>query len=215
MADTRKEYEGAPIDELLSAYVDGELAPQERKLVESLLQSDESAPIVLEEIKYTKEMLASLPRKRAPRPFTLSQEEKRPGFLKRMSWKLVFSAIAAVIVAVIGFGVFISMNGGMSASPAPTRLAAKPTRPPAPMPTRQVRALSAPAPASKGPLRLSPEGTEKPTPGVEATHPASPTPALHEGTQGKRKTIPYWILGMAALAVAAAAIAAWMKRRDG
>ncbi len=216
VTDIRKEHEDTSIEELLSAYIDGELAPQERGLVESLLQSDESAPVVLEEIKHTKELLASLPRKRAPRPFTLSEEEKKPGFFKKISWKLVFSAVAAIIVAVIGLGVFMSMNGGMSASPAPTQLAAKPTHPPAPLPTREARALAAPAPAGKGPLRLSPKGTaEKPSPGIEVNLAASPTPTFHEESpQGKRKTIPYWIPGMAALAVAAAAIAVWMKRRN-
>jgi hypothetical protein len=89
---------------LLSTYVDGRLSPQETKDLEEKLRL--SAPLrhALEDLKYTRSLLQSLPHKRAPRSFALT-----PAMLpKRHPWfKLApafgFSSALAGILTVLTF----------------------------------------------------------------------------------------------------------------
>ena len=56
---------GAELTELLSAYLDGELADEQRMEVEALLADDAETRALLDEIRATVELVRSLPRAKA------------------------------------------------------------------------------------------------------------------------------------------------------
>jgi len=56
----------------LSAYLDGQLSPRERRQVETRLQARAEFRAALEELRQTRLILRSLPKRRAPRSFTLT-----------------------------------------------------------------------------------------------------------------------------------------------
>jgi hypothetical protein len=58
--------------ELLSAYLDGGLSPSESARLESRLQSDPELAAVLNDLRQARGLLRQLPRRRAPRNFTLT-----------------------------------------------------------------------------------------------------------------------------------------------
>jgi len=60
--------------ELLSAYLDGQLAPKERARLEARLREDAQLRSVLVELRRTRTILRSQPRLRAPRNFTLTPQ---------------------------------------------------------------------------------------------------------------------------------------------
>jgi anti-sigma factor RsiW len=60
-------------DELLSAYLDGQLLPQDQRRVEAALAGDAALASSLATLRYTKTLLAAAPRMPAPRPFTLNE----------------------------------------------------------------------------------------------------------------------------------------------
>ena len=60
--------------ELLSAYLDGQLAPKERVRLEARLREDPQLHSVLVELRRTRAILRSQPRLRAPRNFTLTPQ---------------------------------------------------------------------------------------------------------------------------------------------
>lgn len=69
-----------PDQELLSAYLDGELTPQEKLHVEQWLSRDPEARRLLDRLRRQRELLASLPRSRCPRdlaPLVLETAERR------------------------------------------------------------------------------------------------------------------------------------------
>ena len=69
-----------PDEELLSAYLDGELSPQEKLHVEQWLSRDPEARQLLDRLRRQRELLASLPRSRCPRdlaPLVLEAAERR------------------------------------------------------------------------------------------------------------------------------------------
>ncbi len=111
-----------PDDELLSAYLDGELSPDERVRAERLLAESENARQKLEELRAMSSSLAALPKRKLPVDFceeTLRLAERRktegatervvPSFVERWQtrWKeprswlwLGVVASAAILVAV-------------------------------------------------------------------------------------------------------------------
>ena len=54
------------LGELLSAYIDGELDPEQEKLIEGMLQEDEDAQCLLDDLRRTVKLVSSLPRHPAP-----------------------------------------------------------------------------------------------------------------------------------------------------
>jgi hypothetical protein len=58
--------------EKLSAYLDGQLKPSEKARLESRLQSDPELASILKELRQTRGLLRQLPKRRAPRNFTLT-----------------------------------------------------------------------------------------------------------------------------------------------
>ena len=63
------------IQELLSAYLDGELTAEERALVEQALDASPELQQELESLRQTVALVKALPPVAAPRPFTLSEAD--------------------------------------------------------------------------------------------------------------------------------------------
>ncbi len=61
-------------EELLSVYLDGQLAPKERDRLEARLREDAQLRSLLVELRRTRAILRSQPRLRAPRNFTLTPQ---------------------------------------------------------------------------------------------------------------------------------------------
>lgn len=89
---TRREWQ------LLSAYVDGQASPRQRKKLEKLLKEAPATRQALEELQRTKTLLSWLPKCKAPRNFTLSPDTRMkpaPSFLLN---GLRYSAVAAAML---------------------------------------------------------------------------------------------------------------------
>ncbi len=105
---------------LISAYLDGRLSPSAKAKVDQRLSENPHFKRSLDEIAYTKRLLATLPQKRAPRNFTLSNEHvKAP---RRALWlqpALSFVSVAAAVMLVFVFS-YGYIGGGLTrASQAP------------------------------------------------------------------------------------------------
>jgi hypothetical protein len=91
---------------LISAYLDGRLSDVEKTSFESRLNADPGFNSAYRELQYTRELLKSLPHKRAPRNFTLS-----PEYIKKRSFKwglnrffgLASAASAVALVAIFAW----------------------------------------------------------------------------------------------------------------
>jgi len=98
---------------LISAYLDARLSPSGKARVEERLKVDPLFKRSLNEIAYTRRLLASLPQKRAPRNFTLSAGMvKAP---RRALWlqpALSFVSVAASVMLVVIFS-FNYLGGGL------------------------------------------------------------------------------------------------------
>jgi anti-sigma factor RsiW len=101
--------------ELLSAYLDGALAPDELARLETRLQTDDGLRQELESLRQTVKMVGSLPAMKSPRNFTLTRDMVR---LRQNRW-LIFptsaafsgvTAAAATILILIGAGLFFLQN---------------------------------------------------------------------------------------------------------
>ncbi len=66
-------------DELLSAYIDGEVTPEEREAVEEAVARDPDVAFRLQTLQHTVSLLSNLPRASLPRAFTLSEADVAPG----------------------------------------------------------------------------------------------------------------------------------------
>jgi len=201
------------VEELLSAYVDGELSPQERGRIEEILQRDKSASTMLMELKHTKEAVSSLPKMRAPRAFAISEKSEKRGLLGIKAFKLALSLAAVMLVIVVGWGFFTLMSGGMSASPRPQAVQKKLQPAPTALGTPQVKALSAPkateAKKAKKPLLASKGGT-LPTP--TATLAPHPSPSRTLSKKPGRGTAPSWWWGAVVALLAAMLVVLFLTK---
>lgn len=87
----------------LSAYIDGKLSSKEAKKLEEQLRLSADLRLELAELKATRHLVRSLPRKRAPRNFTLSPQmlpKRQPGFslVPLFSFSSALAGILAVVV---------------------------------------------------------------------------------------------------------------------
>ena len=111
--------------ELLSAYLDNELTPEQQQIVESRLEKETNLRDKLKTLSKTKSTLRSLPHLKAPRNFTLTPEmvtvkrKKHPPLVNALR---LASSLAALLLVVL-IGVEYVFNGGftigMMASEAP------------------------------------------------------------------------------------------------
>jgi anti-sigma factor RsiW len=98
-------------DELLSAYLDGQVTPQDQERVEAVLAGDAALANSLATLRYTKTLLAAAPRVPAPRPFTLNEamigrSRPRSGWLAWLQPATLrgAAALAAVMLLVLVLG---------------------------------------------------------------------------------------------------------------
>ena len=92
--------------ELLSAYLDDALSPEERAALEARLQADADLRREMARLRATVELIGTLPTLRAPRDLTLTPRMvRRPSLLTSAAFSAM-SAAAAVVLLVIGAALF-------------------------------------------------------------------------------------------------------------
>jgi hypothetical protein len=121
--------ERAARDELLSAYLDGELGTAERARLEARLAADSALRAELEALRRTVALVRDLPPQPLPRNFILPQTaapRRRPAPVVRPRWVAPFltvatAAVGLLFVAVLAGDLLLSGAGGMRrlAAPAP------------------------------------------------------------------------------------------------
>jgi hypothetical protein len=113
--------------ELISAYIDSRLSPAENTKVKARLQSDAKFNQLLQDLTYTRRLLQALPKKRAPRNFTLSAEYARAP--RKMLWlqpAMSFVSVAAAVTLVVLFASTYLLGGTQNAATeAPVPMAAE------------------------------------------------------------------------------------------
>ena len=113
--------------EALSAYLDGQLSSRQKTQIESQLEANSDLRQALDELSQTRNLLRSLPKRRAPRNFTLTPEmaglrlgvRPLPGAYPVLR---LASALAALFFVVIFAGELISQ----SIQPEPMQVAQAP-----------------------------------------------------------------------------------------
>ncbi len=93
--------------EQLSAYIDGQLTPNERRKMEERLRARPDLQVVLEEINRTRTLIRAVPRRRAPRNFTLTpamvedlRAGRKPGSIFNLFPALSFASALATLALV-------------------------------------------------------------------------------------------------------------------
>lgn len=98
--------------EMLSAYIDGQLAPGEQRKLEERLHARPELQVALEELRRTRMLLRQAPRRRAPRNFTLTpamvgEQRRKPapwaGWFPALSFTSALAALALVVTIVLQF----------------------------------------------------------------------------------------------------------------
>jgi len=92
--------------DLLSAYLDGELSPSESTRLEARLRSERELVSVLDDLRATRTLLRKLPKRRAPRNFTVTR--KMAGLnppLPRSYPAFRFATVVATLLFFFTFGV--------------------------------------------------------------------------------------------------------------
>ncbi len=111
--------------ERFSAYLDGQLSPEEVSRLEEDLRRNPHWRLALDELRETRDLLRRAPRYRAPRNFTLTPEMVRkpalPGFFSFLSARLATGMAAAALVAtlLLQFLPALRFAVPMAAAPAP------------------------------------------------------------------------------------------------
>lgn len=112
--------------ELLSAYIDGQLADLERAALETRLQNEPALRQQLAELRATIGLIRDLPLMAAPRNFMLTPVMVRPQTRPRTTTTYLFSfvsAAAALLLFIAGFGLLsTSRQAGQQSSAANTTL---------------------------------------------------------------------------------------------
>jgi len=105
--------------ETLSAYLDGELSPEQSRALETRLQKEPQLQARLEALRQTKLILGYLPHLPAPRNYTLTPEmvqARAPKSQPFVPTLRLASALAAILLVVL-FGVEFLFTSGPLASP--------------------------------------------------------------------------------------------------
>lgn len=88
--------------QLLSAYIDGELSPKHKKYISGLLAENPNALKTIEKIKKVKTLLKYLPARKVPRNFTISAQETERFQLPSLTGVFRYStAVSAVLLAIV------------------------------------------------------------------------------------------------------------------
>jgi anti-sigma factor RsiW len=108
--------------EILSAYLDGQLAAEAARRVESRLADSRELQELLRDIRLSRHILRKAPRRAAPRNFTLTPTSRRVrGPLPRTVPMLRYaSALAALLfVSALGVNSLAPLSRSLAAAPAP------------------------------------------------------------------------------------------------
>jgi anti-sigma factor RsiW len=163
--------------EALSAYLDGQLAPKERQLLEARLQTRADLRAALEDLRRTREVLRSRLPIRAPRNFTLTPEmagirpRPRTGMALFPAMRLASALSSLMFVLVVLGDLFLGGRLGASRRLASEQQLA--------MPVTEAPAMEAPLPAApEVALPASTQESAQATPQAvaKAVEPTSPTP---------------------------------------
>ncbi len=113
--------------ETLSAYLDGALSPTEKQQLETRLQTSPELQQILQELRITRALLRSVPRRRAPRNFTLTPQMAGIRPPQRKTWLVpVFSMSSALATLLLVISLFVEMFAAPGAA-APMQLVAAPS----------------------------------------------------------------------------------------
>ncbi len=155
-------------DEVLSAYLDGALSPQERARLEARLADDPALRHTLAELRALRAALRDLPPPRLPRSFTLAPETVQP----RRRWTAWHwaTALTALLLALV---VLADWGSGRMVKMA----AAPPEMAPAP---QQKAALAGPTPSVEA---LAPATGEEQALGMAAAESQATTSEAPQGTE--------------------------------
>ncbi len=175
----------------LSAYLDGELSPQEQARVAQRLASDRRWQTAYRQMQAVKHGLATLPPVHAPRPFTLTpaqahaaRPQRQPRAPRAYRWA---SALATVLLLIMAAGDLLGHPLPLAAPPPsevanfqalPANEKALDTTPPvAPTPAESARPMVAPHQPLQGLAIASPTPTPQPSATPIATRHLPPTTA--------------------------------------
>jgi hypothetical protein len=161
------------VEERLSAYLDGELSPRERKVVERHLLGCQACRWNLETLRQTVQWTKELPTVRVPRSFTIPVPAQ-PARVAHRGWSLPLLQGATALVAVL---LFLVVAGDMLlntfiAAPSPERLVSQEQR------ATEVQ----PPQASAGAVEITNEAQKRAEQVIETemVEVASPAPAVQE-----------------------------------
>jgi len=158
----------------LSAYLDGQLSERETRQVEARLRTQPDLQSGLEELRHTRMLLRSLPKRRAPRNFTLTREMAEQIRPARQKAQPRFFSTLRLVSAFASFLLVMTFLGDLALQGTTNNLVANQARemqpameaaaPQAP-PTEQVFEPFMAAPEEA--LQTNRAAQEEPTPGAE------------------------------------------------
>ena len=138
---------------LLSSYLDGELAPSQKARVEKMLQTRPELARAYRSLTDTRAVLRSMPRRRAPRNFTLTQAMlPRPIKIPTIVPVLRLSSAVVAILAVVLFGYQLLPGASQAMNLAAAPKAADQTMNSEIASSMAAAATSAPAPGEEAPI---------------------------------------------------------------
>lgn len=200
--------------ELLSAYLDGQLTPSDSARLESRLRSNRELVSTLDDLRAARTLLRKLPKRRAPRNFTLTR--KMVGMnppLPRAYPAFRFATVAATLLFIFTFGVKalapLTFGFGAAATEAPELFSAQ-----APMLEAAPAATEVPVTSAAD---LVPQPTVTPPPEDAARALETPMAKVGEANQPQvEKEAPLvlsvWQTAFAVIAVLGALFMALMRR---
>lgn len=211
--------------ETLSAYIDGQLSPAEARRLEGRLASDLDLKAVLDDMRLSRRLLGRLPKRRAPRNFTLTA---RMRYVRAPEPRTVsglrFASLLAMLLLLATFAlnsIGPSAPVGLASAPLPANgiagLGASPSTTEQPLPP-QAFAATAPTQGAGSAGTLAPQDLAMPTAVARAeaaskavSPPAgSPEPAR---TSEPRRVPAVWQFLLAGAAILCAGFAWVLQRR--
>ncbi len=195
--------------ELLSAYLDGQLNPNESARLEARIDSDAELNSALIDIRAARNILRQLPRRKAPRNFTLTRAMvgANPPLPRAHSFFQFSSAFATVLlILTFAANMFSSQMGGSASAPANSASSeAAPMQALAPMAAAATEAPSVemlPLATASADAATDAAPMAKQAPSVENSAPQNPPEVQNQ------IAVPIaWQIGLTALAIIGALIA--------
>lgn len=191
--------------ELLSAYLDDALSPEERAVVASRLLTEPTLQEALNQLAQTKYWIRNLPELRPPRSYVLTptQAKALAGRTRRRAtapWTTWISAAAAAILIIAGVLQFIevpdqagapSAVSGVASVPTEAASAAKPpTETPTPLATRAIGTATQPLPLATPAAELQMDAAASPEFGNAADAAAGAAGSSVQNVPGMTATFP-------------------------